>query len=193
MSAEKIKFIFNIESLIKKFEPLNAVLMDFEGLLSNIPYHEWAKGAEVPDNVIEFSKELNKEVKRCRLPRYEAKESFRTTMGVYKRGPWIRATTNKRLDIREIRRPECIRFHKLHGPLPDLMKDSTGPKNRSNSRQAKPGSHLKRIHPRNLRREECRKFHAKYGPIQPSLIDNSGPTRRNGSGDSLTDFFFARN
>ncbi len=189
MDTQEKRFEKAIESLIRIYEPLNFELMNFDGLLSSMPYHEWAKGIDISENVIEFSRKLNKTVKDSNLPRFKVEDIFRSTMSRYKWGPWVRATIDKRLDTRETQRPECEAFHKRYGPLPTHMKDTKGPKCRIKPRNNLSGSHHQRTFPRHLDREECRKFHAEHGPIPLSLLDRKALSHRNGPAVSLADFF----
>jgi hypothetical protein len=189
MDTQEKRFEKAIESLIRIYEPLNFELMNFDGLLSSIPYHEWTKGIDISENVIEFSKKLNKTVKDSNLPRFKVEDIFRSTMSRHKWGPWVRATIDKRLDIRETQRPECEAFHKRYGPLPTQMKDTKDPKCRLKPRNNLSGSHHQRTFPRYLDREECRKFHAEHGPIPLSLLDRKASSHRNAPAVSVADFF----
>ncbi|MCG8687184.1 MAG: hypothetical protein MI892_20060 [Desulfobacterales bacterium] len=192
--SEEERFKEMIEAMIRKHEPLNAELMDFEGMISIKPFHDWAGSAQkVTGREVEFSIDLKSIIPKFKLTQDEIKELFRSTVALYRRGPWVRFTTDRRLTARSIKRPECIAFHDKHGPIPASMRDPKGPsfrapKNKDNKRGD--GSYTERAVPRIMAREECRNFHALYGDFDPSELDYSGKQDRASNGrSSLSDFF----
>jgi len=186
------QFVEMIKTLIQKHEPLHAELMDFDGLISIKPFHDWAGCIDdVSRNEVEFSIDLKATLLKSKLTQDRIKDLFRSTVALYKRGSWIRLTNDRRFPKRYIKRPECIAFHKKHGPIPAYLRDSKGPifrapQNKDNKRGH--GSYIERTVPRLMAREECRQFHARFGSFDPSDLDYSGKMHRSSNKGSLSDF-----